>query len=179
MLYRLEVAQCLAYGLLLHIQQAGRQAGSHRVVEVVAAVQRQFVGLHREFLLGGVERQLPVVGIGLRAGLVRLGKGVALRLEGEGRQLLVDDGVVVPVDKGVVLGLVAYDAELGVHIVLHLVVVAVEVVGRDVEQHGDIGLEVVHVVELETAQLDDVVVVVAGSHLQGQTLAHVTGQAYL
>ena len=39
-------------------------------------------------------------------------------------------------------------------------------VGSDVEQDGDVGMEVVHVVELERAKLDDIVFVWILSHLQ-------------
>ena len=82
-------------------------------------------------------------------------------------QLLGDDGVVLPEDEGILTGLVLGDAELGCGIVLHLVVVAVQVVGRDVEQHGHIGLELIHVVELKTAQLNDIHVMMLGGYLQG------------
>ena len=52
-------------------------------------------------------------------------------------------------------------------------------IGRDVEQHGHIGLELIHVVQLETAQLDDIHIVMLGSHLQGQAATHVSGQAHV
>ena len=58
-------------------------------------------------------------------------------------------------------------------------VVAVHVVGRDVHDHCDVGAEAVHVVKLEAGELDDVVVVVLGGHLQGQRLAHVAGQSHV
>ena len=49
-------------------------------------------------------------------------------------------------------------------------------VGRDVEQHGDVGAEVVHVIQLERRELDDVVFVRFLGHLQGQRVANVTSQ---
>ena len=49
-------------------------------------------------------------------------------------------------------------------------------VGRDVEYHGYVGLEVVHVVELEAAQLHHVDVVRVACHLISQADAHVSGQ---
>ena len=73
-------------------------------------------------------------------------------------------------------GLVLYDAHLRIHIVLHAVVVAVEVVGGDVEQDGDVGTEVVHVVKLERAEFDDVVFVWVFCHLKGKRVADVTRQ---
>ena len=49
-------------------------------------------------------------------------------------------------------------------------------VGRDVQQDGNVGTEVVHVVELERAQLNDVVLVGLLSHLEGQRVADVASQ---
>ena len=83
-------------------------------------------------------------------------------------QFLAYDGVVVPVDEGVLLCLVLDDTHFGVHIVLHLEVVAVQVVWRDVQQDGDVGTEVIHVVQLERAEFDDVVFVRVFGDLQCQ-----------
>ena len=92
-------------------------------------------------------------------------------------QFTLDDGVVVPVDEAVLRGLVLYDAHLGIHIVLHAVVVAIQVVGGDVQQDGDVGLKLVHVVQLERAQLDDVVLMRVLGHLQCQTAPYVASQS--
>ena len=94
-------------------------------------------------------------------------------------ELTVDYGVVVPVDEGVFGLLVAQDAEFGVHIVLHLVFVAIHVVGGNVHQHGYVYAEFVHVVELETAQFHYVVVLVAFGYLQCEALAYVAGETYV
>ena len=83
------------------------------------------------------------------APLFQFGEGILHGLDVVFLQLALDDGVVVPVDEGVLRRLVLHDAHLGVDIVLHLEVVAVQVVGGDVEQHGDVGAEVVHVVQLK------------------------------
>ena len=80
-------------------------------------------------------------------------------------QLALDDGVVVPEDKSVFRCLVLGDAEFGVHIFLHTVVVTVQVVWCDVHQYGNVGTEVIHIVQLE------------GTQLQGQTVADVAGEA--
>ncbi len=52
-------------------------------------------------------------------------------------------------------------------------------VGRNIQNHCNVGLEVVHVVELERAKFNHVHIVVFARHLQGQTLAHVSGQAHI
>ena len=91
--------------------------------------------------------------------------------------LFLDDGVVVPEYEAVVLRLVLRDSHLGVGVVLKLEVVPVEMVRRYVEQDGDVGVEVVHVVELERAQLYDVVVVWVFRHLQREASPYVPGQS--
>ena len=80
-------------------------------------------------------------------------------------------------DEAVVCLHILGDAELGVDVVLHIVAVAVQMVGGDVQQYGDVGFEVVHSVELEAADLEDIDVVVLGSDLQGVTLADVSAQS--
>jgi len=129
---------------------------------------------------GGVDYQ-PVLGveIGLGAFLAVLGEGVERGFGGHLAQLGLDHRVVLPEDEGVGGRQVVEDAELGVDIVLHLVVVTVEVVGGDVHDHRHVGLEIVHVLELERAELDDVYVVVLAGHLQRQALADVAGQPYV
>ena len=49
----------------------------------------------------------------------------------------------------------------------------------DVEQDGYVGTELIHVVELETTQLDDIVFVRCLSYLQSQALADVACQAHV
>ena len=94
-------------------------------------------------------------------------------------ELLLDDRIVVPVDEVVIRCLVLDDAHLGIDIVLELEVVAVEVIGRDVEQNGNVGTEVVHVVELERTQFDDIVLVRFLSHLESKTLTDISGQSHV
>ena len=72
--------------------------------------------------------------------------------------------------------LILHDAHLRIHIVLERVVVAVEVVGRDVHQHTHVGTEVVHTIELERAQLQHIPVVLLSCHLIGEALADVAAK---
>ena len=109
--------------------------------------------------------------------LAHLAEGEAACLGLYLRYLRGHYGIVLPVDEEILLGLVLQDAELGGHVVLHLMVVAVHVVGRDVHYHGHVGLEVVHVLQLERAEFDYVHVVVLAGHLQRQALAYVAGQS--
>ena len=91
-------------------------------------------------------------------------------------QLLLDDRVIIPVDERIVLRLVLDDPHLGIHIVLHLVMIPVEMVGRDIHQDSHVRTEIVHVIQLERAQLDDVVVMRFFRHLQSQTLTDISCQ---
>ena len=94
-------------------------------------------------------------------------------------QLLPDHLVVARIDEEVARILVLRNAHLGIHVVLETVVVTVEVVGRDVRQHADMGAEPEHAVELERAQLQYVPVVIAGSDRVGETLADVAAEGYV
>ncbi len=94
-------------------------------------------------------------------------------------QFSLHDRVVVPENEGIVLRLVASDSHLRINIVLHLVVVAVQMVGRDVHQNGNVRTEVVHVIQLETRQLYHIVVEMLLCHLQCQASADVASQAHV
>ena len=94
-------------------------------------------------------------------------------------QLPFDDGVIVPEDESIFRCLVLRDAEFGVHILLHAMVVAVQMVGRDVHQHGNVGAEVIHVIQLEGTKLNHIIIMLFRSHLQGQAVTDVAGQPYI
>ena len=64
-------------------------------------------------------------------------------------QLGFDDGVIIPIDESVFWCLVLYNTHLRINIVLHAVVVSVQVIGRYVQQDGNVGTEIVHIVELK------------------------------
>ena len=83
-------------------------------------------------------------------------------------------GVVGPIDEVVLRPKVLQYAHLSIYITLHAVVITVQMVGRDVEQHGDMRLKAVHVFELKAAQLDNIPLVCAFGHLQSQTTANVS-----
>ena len=133
---------------------------------------------HRERRAGSVEYEI-VLGVDIGGGILLAGlaEGIAGGLDGDGLELTGDDGVVLPVYEGILGSLIAQDAEFSVDVALHLVAVAVEMVGGDVEHHGDIGAEVIHIVELKRTQLDDIHLVGLAAHLVGQRAADVAGQA--
>ena len=128
---------------------------------------------------GGIEHQCVAVAVCSGAFLVVLRERQHLSLHVDVVELLCNHRVVFPIDERVVFCLVLENAELCVHIVLHLIVVAVKMVGSDVEQHGDVGFEVIHVVELETAQLNHIDIVVGCRHLICEACPHVSSQAHV
>ena len=176
MFYAGEVAERLAYALLLDAADVGGYACSQRVIQVVLARKRQVFLLHVEgrgllYLI----LSLFYVADGTR--FLEFGERIAYSLDVKLLQFLLDDGVVVPVNEAVLRRLVLCDAHLGVGIVLKLIVVAVQMVGGDVQQDGNVGPEVVHIVELKTAQLYDVILMWVFGHLQSQASAYVSGQS--
>ena len=52
-------------------------------------------------------------------------------------------------------------------------------VGGDVQQNGDVGAEVIHVVQLERAQLNHIIGMRVFCHLQGKAVADVACQTYI
>ena len=95
------------------------------------------------------------------------------------RQLPADHPIVARIDEPVARSHVLRDAHLGVDVVLEAVVIAVEVVGRNVRQNADMGAEPVHAVQLERAQFQDIPVVVARSHGVGEALADVAAEGHV
>ena len=87
------------------------------------------------------------------------------------------DLVVRVEDEAVLRGEVPGNAELGPGIVLHLVVVSVEMVGGYVRDNRDVRSEVITVVQLETADFQDVIIELLSCHLQGVALAYVAAEA--
>ena len=52
-------------------------------------------------------------------------------------------------------------------------------VWSNIHQHGDIGMELIHVVELEAAEFNDVIVIVTFSYLISQTLPNIACQSHI
>ena len=72
--------------------------------------------------------------------------------------------------------MVTRDAHLGVDVVLELEVIAVKMVGCDVHQDRYVRAEVVHVIQLERAELYHVVLMILLRYLQRQRVAYVPCQ---
>lgn len=156
-----EVLQCPGDGAVLEVgvepQGVEHEAGGHNVAGIVGTLELQ-AGVVDEALLPpretDVDRLAIEVGDGVGAGE---GEGEVVRRAwipaGEHGGCL---GIIGEGDGVVLLGLVLEYPTLGIGIELQLVVVPIEVVGRDIHQHGGVQVGVVHVVELEAGELHDV-----------------------
>ncbi len=75
--------------------------------------------------------------------------------------------------------LILCNAEFGIDVILHTVVVAVQMIRSDIHQYGDIRTEVIHIIQLERTQFDDIIVMMIFGYLQSQALANVACQTYI
>ena len=142
--------------------------------------ERKVLTRHCQRSVGGVEPQLAIIiDESVASRLIALAEGIEARLGLYALQLSLNDGVVLPEDESVFVGLITDDAELGIDIILHLILVAVKMVGGDIEHHGYVSLELIHVFKLKTAQLNHIHVVMVTSHLKGETLADITGKSHV
>ena len=72
----------------------------------------------------------------------RTNKGFGFKLF----KLFLNHWVIIPIDKAIFLRLVLKDSHLRIGIVLELKVVAIQVIGSDIEEYCDISAEVIHVI---------------------------------
>ena len=89
------------------------------------------------------------------------------------------DRVIVPENEGVVLRLILQDAELSVYIILHLIVITVQMIRCYIQYNSDIRFKVVHIIQLETAQLDHVDRMWIFRNLKRQAVSDIPGQAHV
>ena len=171
-----EVAEALADTFLLYACDIRCDTGCETVVEVVFTGQAELFLLHVErcWLLNLV---LSFLDVGNASSLLEFRERINCGMNVELLKFLLYHRIVVPVDESIDRSLILSDAHLRVGIVLELEVVTVEVVRRDVQQDGDVSTEVIHVVKLERAQLNDVIFVRILSHLKGETATDITSQS--
>ena len=179
MFHTLEVTQAVAQGLILDTTQMCSDTCSQTVVHIVLTTETESLLFHIEGS-GTLDDILSVGDIAYHTLLLQNTERTHPGLDAILLQFLLDDWVIGPVDKGIVLGLVLQDTHLGISIRLHAVSIAVQMVGGDVEQDGNVGSESVHIVELETAELYDVVIkVLALGYLECQAAAYISCQAHI
>ena len=177
-----EVAERTSQDIMRDAETQGCDRGGHSILQVVRPLECE--------LIDGELKALPVE-VQAHHIVVRLvGGGAYLRIGQEGERLhrhgLVahdiarDELIFTPIDEGILCGLVLQDAHLRHSVLLEVVVIAVEVVGGDIHQEGDMHAELVHIIQLEATQLDDEVVgLLVGDHLTGEAEADVPSQCGL
>ena len=178
MLYAFEVAQGFVDAFLADTCQVGGDSCCHRIEKVVCAGQGQFFLFHVEGDWFG-ETYFVFLHIGHCPFFFPFGKRIAVGMDAMFMQLTLDDGVVIPKDESIFRSLILYDAEFGIYIVLHFVIVSVQMVGSDVHQYGNVGMKIIHIVQLEAAQLDYIVIIIAFCYLKSQTLTDVSGKSHV
>ena len=176
MVHTSKLLQALANHIVVNMQDLCCQTCCHGVILVVLASETQLLQRYAEGRDIGFGMNDQVTAIGVGNVLLIAAEGVECRLWLYACNLAVNDGVLAPVDEGILARLVACDTELSIHIVLELVVVSVQVVGRDIEQNGNIRLEIVAVIQLERGELNHVVVMILLCHLQRQRIADIACQ---
>ena len=176
-----EVRQRATEHLFTDAEPQSGDGGSHSVLQVVRPLEGKLIQREGEVVPLEVDAHRTLVALVRRRAYLRVGQeGQALHRHRLVRHHIAGDELVLaPVDEGIVAGLILQDAHLGQGVLLEVVVVAVEVVGRDVHQEGDVHAELVHIVQLEAAELDDEVVgLLVGHDLTGEAEAHVTRQPH-
>ena len=173
-----EIGKPLAHVLLLGSRAQSCKRRRHAVAHVVLTLQADVVEINAD-ALAHLERDAFAADERAACGVLSVAEAQLAALGLQVLQLAADVLVLLPVDECVRGVLVLQYAHLRVHVVLHLEVVAVEVVGRDVQQYGNVGAEVVHVVKLEGRKLYHVPVLVVLRHLQGETSSDVSCQPHV
>ena len=176
MLHPGEVAKRTTNLVFLDTGDIGSQTGSQRVVYIMTACKTQAFLLHVK-RCGILQLVLTLLDVTNDTTLLDVAERALHSLDIVLLQFLRDDGIVSPVDKGILRRLVLDDTHLGIGIVLHLVIVTVQMVRRNVQQNGDVCTEIVHIIELERREFDDVVLMRLFCHLQGQRVTNVSSQS--
>ncbi len=177
----LEGRQGLPDHIVADARRLGCQGRRHGVVNIVPSAECKLLQVQVAFFLLVAHHHLLVLDKGaffqLHAFL--LGEREHFGLDDDLVQVVDGDCVVRIKNEAVFLAEVAGDAEFGLHVVFHLVVVTVQVVGRNVGDDGDIGPEIIAVVQLEAADFQDIIIEMFRGYLVGVALADVAAQPHV
>ena len=83
-------------------------------------------------------------------------------------QFTFDDWIIGPIDKGILWCLVLDNAHFSIYIVLHLKVISVKMIRCNIQQNRNVGSEVIHIVQLERTELNDIVGMWIFCNLEGK-----------
>ena len=62
-----------------------------------------------------------------------------------------DNRVIIPKDESIFLCLILNNTEFGIHIILHFIIITIQMIGSNIQQNSYISLEIIHIIQLETA----------------------------
>ena len=148
MFHAREVAEAFTDILFLDTSHVGGDTCSQRVVDIMDTCQAEAFLFHIE-RLWFLNLVLTFLYVTDDTVLLQFGEWVLDGFDVVFFQFTFDDGVISPIDESVLRGLVLDDAHLGIYVILHLETIAVQMVWRNVQEDGDVGAEVIHIVELE------------------------------
>ncbi len=178
MFYTFEVGQCLTDILILYSGKIGRDTGSKRIIQIVRTLQGKPFLFHIEGYRF-IDFHFSVFYVCDDTVFFYGRERIEVGAQPMFCQFALDDRVIVPENEGIFRCLVLRDAELGVHIILHLVIITVQMIGCDVHQYGNVGAEVVHVIQLERTKFNYIIIMLFRCHLQGKAVADVSRQAHI
>ncbi len=139
--------------------------------------QRQIGQRHFKIIVIHLNFHQSVVHISALLGRFLKGKAQLLGLYHDPFQFTNGNFIIGAIHKKIVFRKVLCDPELGIDIFLQVIIVPVQVVGSNIQENGDIGLEINHTVELEAAQFEHIIVVILRSHHHRKAFSHISGQA--
>ena len=179
MLDGLESGQGLAYNLVFDTCSLCCQGRCHGVVDIVLSAKSELLEEEVGLFLFIADVDLLALKESALLQFLLLGERKHLAAEDYLVKMADGDGIVRVEDEAVVRTQVPGDVELRCHIVLDIVVVAVEMVWGDVGDDGDVRAEIVNVVKLETGDFQDVVVEMLGRYLIRIGFADVSAKAHV
>ena len=149
MIHTRKLLQTLANHIVVDIQNLRCQTCCHGVELIVFALQREFIQWYVQWRHIGFSSNHQMTTIGVCHVLLVAAKWIKGCLWLNACYLAVEYWILAPIDERIFAGLVARDAELSIDIVLELMVVAIQVIGRDIQQNSNICFEIVAVIQLE------------------------------
>ncbi len=145
----------------------------------MAAAEGEVLDEHVALVIPDPYNHSVTVQIGSLLDLLSLGERQHLGLAHNVVEVPDSDLVIGAEDEAVILVHVPDYTELSPCIFVDVVVVAVQMVRGDVGQNGDVGLEVIHIVQLETAEFQNMDVMVLRGHEHGVALPDVAAQPHV
>ena len=82
--------------------------------------------------------------------------------------------IICPINKAIVFRLVLNYTHLCIGIKLHFILIAIQMVGGDVQKNSCIGTKIIHIVKLKRTNFDDIICMWSLSNLQSKAFSYVS-----